>query len=159
MQAKVTSWHISDSSCRRLHYIKQLSSHSPSQPKKQFFSGTASTVTVATKKKSVNRVWVPSVETPGRPRNRRPSPSGLEVKTRQGNRQWLSAALMKEKRQTVTRNISSGRGHQQSGRGHQQSGRRLKKRREVSIKGNCYVMSQNGKSLKRLSTTSKLMRK
>lgn len=87
---------------RRLHYIKQQSCHSPfhSYSKKRRLSSSALTPPVAltTKRKSIHRVWAP-----GGQKAKSSRPSGLEVKTRQGNKQWLSAQLVKEKKQIMNR--------------------------------------------------------
>lgn len=63
---------------------------------------------------------------------------GVEIKTRQGNKQWLSLALVEEKSQQKKQN------------------KKMRKRntREILIKGKTFVMTQNGKSIKRLSSNS-----
>lgn len=143
--------HLISYSFRRLHYIKKLSHHSPlpsRYPKRRRLSSSAlpSPVTMTTNKKgSVHRVWVPpTASTPKRKRR----VSGLEIKTKQGNRQWLSSDLVKEK--TKLRNQ-----HKISRRGSNGRGLTIKRRKsgkQVSLQdGGKYLLSKNGKSMKRLS--------
>ena len=64
------------------------------------------------------------------------SSSGIEIKTRQGNKQWLSSALVEEKKQQ-----SDGKKR-----------RRMKNSNEIFIRGRRYIMTRNGRSIKRLSS-------
>ncbi|XP_019849334.1 PREDICTED: zinc finger CCCH domain-containing protein 3-like [Amphimedon queenslandica] len=146
---RVTSATASNSfSQRRLHFITKQSSHSPihsSRSKKQRLSSSA-LASPFTKRKSVHRVWAPNGG-----KKRRARPSGLEVKTRQGNKQWLSAELIKEKKKEKSKPQQQTKMQQVTC----VTPRRAKRKVQVSIKGNSYLMSKNGKSMRRLSTSRK----
>lgn len=119
------------------------SSHSPSppRPKRRKLRCSIS--------KSIHKVWVPSKDRDTDDGNIKDNviSHGLEVKTKQGNKQWISAALVKEKSMT---NRSAKEGLEDKACQQQQ-----RERKEVvSIKGNQYIVTHRGKSLKRLSSTS-----
>ena len=77
---------------------------------------------------------------------------GLETKTKRGNKQWISDAMMKEKLE-----IKKKRSSEEVDRDRRHKRGRWNKRRKchvVSIQGNQYMMSKRGKSLKRVVNTS-----
>lgn len=77
---------------------------------------------------------------------------GLETKTKRGNKQWISDAMMKEKLENKNKRSSE---EVDKDRRHERG--RWNKRRKchvVSIQGNQYMMSKRGKSLKRVVNTS-----
>lgn len=119
------------------------SSHSPSPPlpKRRKLRSSIS--------KSIHKVWVPSKDRDTDNGNAKDNETsrGLEVKTRQGNKQWISAALVKEKSLT-NRTVKEGLEEKAC----QQQQR--KRKGVVSIKGNQYIVTHRGKSLKRLPSTS-----
>lgn len=121
--------------------MKQSShSPSPSRPKRRKLRCSIS--------KSIHKVWVPSEDGNTNNGNTKDNetPCGIEVKTRQGNKQWISTALVKEKSMT---NRSTKGGLEDKACQQQRQRKDV-----VSIKGNQYIMTHRGKSLKRLPSTS-----
>ena len=77
---------------------------------------------------------------------------GLETKTKRGNKQWISDAMMKEKLE-----IKKKRSSEEFDKDRRHERVRWNKRRKchvVSIQGNQYMMSKRGKSLKRVVNTA-----
>ena len=77
---------------------------------------------------------------------------GLETKTKRGNKQWISDAMMKEKLE-----IKKKRSSEEVDKDRRHERVRWNKRRKcqvVSIQGNQYMMSKRGKSLKRVINTA-----
>ena len=77
---------------------------------------------------------------------------GLETKTKRGNKQWISDAMMKEKLE-----VKKKRSSEEVDKDRRHERVRWNKRRKchvVSIQGNQYMMSKRGKSLKRVINTA-----
>ena len=126
--------------CRRLKYIiknsplqarqRRLSSH-----RKNLIPQTCSKATGSIHP-SVHRVWRPaSVDPTGLTQADGHMTSGSEVKTKSGNKQWLSANAKEKGKKTPCRRLSDHR----------------RRQRLISIEGSKYVLRPGGRSLQRLA--------
>ena len=136
--------------CRRLQYIWQKSTHSPSQ-KIRHLSVTRSHVTA-------NKVWIPGAQSKEQETAKKDKKKkGVELKTKQGNKQWISDDVFLEnlqRKHKTESNIKAGGDRQRS---KSRSGRRRSGR--VSIEGRKFMLSRGGKSLKHIATPKGAMPK
>lgn len=104
-------------------------------------------------KRSVHRVWTASAASSSQSATRGGAMEGREVKTRQGNRQWIAKrsadktpASKKKRRRSSTQERGTPRHGSHSSRRRRSRGRR----NLVSIDGTSFFMSSSGKKLRRV---------
>ena len=118
-------------------------------------------------KRTVHRVWTAATTASSHTVDRSDSRvmEGREVKTRQGNRQWVSRQVAGELQAASWMRRRGRRGRQPSVEEGETSSRRKKRRssslserkerrrRLVSIEGSKFVVSSGGKKLRRVSSS------